>query len=72
MGKFTGASMIGLRDRETKEIIAVYPNKAEGTDEEIIKTVRDWYYQQSCAAEDRLLTLHVDALTDKEIEAQKK
>jgi hypothetical protein len=70
MGKFTGARMIGLRDRETKEIIAVYPDKAEGTDQEIIKIVRDWYYQQSCAAEDRLLTLYVDVLTDNEIKAQ--
>jgi hypothetical protein len=69
MGKFTGARMIGLRDRATKEIIAVYPDKVEGTDEEIIKIVRDWYYQQSCAAEDRLLTAYVDVLTDSEIKA---
>lgn len=70
MGKFTGTGMIGLRDKQTKEIIAVYPGKAEGTDEEIIKIVRDWYYQQSCAAEDRLLTAYVDVLTDSEIKAQ--
>jgi hypothetical protein len=70
MGKLTSAKMIGLRDRATKEIIAVYPEVAEGTDEEIIKIVRDRYYQQSCAAEDRLLTAYVDVLTDNEIKAQ--
>ena len=30
---------------------------------EIIKIVRDWYYQQSCAAEDQLLSAYVDVIT---------
>jgi len=72
MDKFSGAEMIGLRDNETKKIIAVYPFKAEGTDEEITKIVRDWYYNQSCGAEDRLLNTFVDVLTESEIQSRRK
>ena len=67
MGKLEKFEKIGLRDKTTKELVAVYPFKAEGTDEEIVKTVRDWYYQSGCYAEDQLLTLYVDALTEFEI-----
>lgn len=60
-----------LRDKETKKIIAVYPFKIEGADEEINTTVRDWYYKQSCAAENRLLTVDVDVLTEQELKTHK-
>ena len=63
MGKLESAEKIGLIDKATHKILAVYPLKAEGTDIEIIKIVRDWYYQQSCAAEDQLLSAYVDVLT---------
>ena len=72
MNKFAGAEMIGLRDNETKKIIAVYPHKVEGTDEEINKIVRDWYYNQNCAAEDRLLNIFVDVLTENEMQSRRK
>ena len=35
MNKFEYAEKIGLRDKTSKELIAVYPFKAEGTDAEI-------------------------------------
>ena len=35
MNKFEHAEKIGLRDKTSKELIAVYPFKAEGTDAEI-------------------------------------
>ena len=71
MSKFENAEKIGLREKETNKVLAVYPYKAEGTDAEINKIVRDWYYQQSCAAEDQLLTAYVDVLTDYEIQSRK-
>ncbi|MDF2675487.1 MAG: hypothetical protein K0R09_3759 [Clostridiales bacterium] len=67
MDKFKNAEKVGLRDKSTKKLFAVYPNKVEGTDEEVAKVVKDWYYQQSCGSEDRLLTSYVDVLTEKEI-----
>ena len=66
MGKFTGVKKIGLRDKVSKELIVVYPFKVEGSDAEIEKAVRDWYYKQSCKAEDQLLTAYVDVLTEQE------
>ena len=63
MGKFANAEKVGLRDKKTQKLIAVYPLKVTGTDEEISETVRDWFYKQSCAAEDRLLTAYVDVLS---------
>ena len=72
MGKFESAEKLGLRYKDTNKILAIYPYQAEGTDAEINKIVRDWYYQQSCAAEDQLLTAYVDILTEHEIKSRKK
>ena len=71
MGKLENAEMLGLRDKETRKLIAVYPFKAAGSDAEIYKAVRDWYYKQSCKAEDELLGLFVDVLTVQEIQSRR-
>lgn len=71
MGNFEQAVKIGLRDKTSKKLIAVYPFKAEGSDEEIENMVKDWYYKQSCQAEDQLLNSYVDSLTEKEIALKK-
>lgn len=71
MGNLESDEKIGLRNKETKKLIAVYPYKAEGNDAEIIKKVMDWYYMQSCSAEELLRTAYVDALTEAEIKANR-
>ncbi|MHB8130184.1 MAG: hypothetical protein ACYDEX_14420 [Mobilitalea sp.] len=71
MSKFEGVEKIGLRDKDTKKIIVVYPYKPEGTDAEIDKAVRDWYYSQHCAAEEKMRNAYVDLLTEDEIKAYK-
>ena len=70
MSKFENAKKIGLRNKTTKKLIAVYPYKAEGSDAETEKVVRDWYYEQSCEAEDQLLDAYVDILTENEIKSR--
>jgi hypothetical protein len=70
MGKLEKAEKIGLRDKVSNKLISVYPFKATGSDAEIEKVVRDWYYKQSCAAEDQLLTAFVDVLTEQEIKSR--
>lgn len=70
MSKFENAEKIGLRDKVSKQLIAVYPLAVTGTDAEIEKTVRDWYYKQSCQAEDQLLSAFVDVLTEHEIKSR--
>lgn len=70
MKRFKDAEKVGLRSRETGKLIAIYPYSIRPTDKETIKAVRDWYYQTSCAAEDRLLTSYVDVLTEEEIKSR--
>jgi hypothetical protein len=71
MKNFQNAEKVGLRDKTTKELIAVYPEKPVGTDEDIEKKVKDWYYQQSCEAEDQILNAYVDFLSEHEMELHK-
>lgn len=70
MGKLESAKFIGLRSEKTNKIIVIYPDKVQGSDKEIDKIVKDWYYQQSCSAEDELLSSYVDALTEDEIKSR--
>lgn len=67
MGKFEGVTHVGLRNKDTGKIVAVYPSKPEGDDNKVRKTVTDWYYRQNCMAEEELRNCYVDFLTDKEI-----
>lgn len=69
MDTLKDAMRVGLRNIETEELIAVYPQKPVGTDAEIEKAVRDWYYGESCAAEEKMREAVVEPLTDAELEA---
>jgi len=71
MEKFESAEKVGLKDKDTKKLIAVYPEKAEGTDVEIEKKVKDWYYTTSCEAEEILINAYVDLLTENELKSNK-
>jgi len=71
MGNLENAKKVGLRNKKTDKIIAVYPNEVSGTDEEISKIVKDWYYMQNCSAEEKLTLSYVDSLTDEEIKSHK-
>ena len=66
MGRFDG-QRIGLREKDTNKLITAYPYNVTGTDVEIIKRVKDWFYQTSCSAEDVLLRSYVDFLDDEEM-----
>ena len=70
MGRLENAVKVGLRDKKSKELIAVYPFPVTGGDTEIEKAVRDWYYQQSCEAEERLRGAYVDVLTELEMRSR--
>jgi len=62
LGKYDGKK-IGLREEGTHKLLATYPRITMGTDAEVTKEVKDWYYKQSCAAEDQLLTSYVDVIS---------
>ncbi len=67
MGRFESAERVGLRDKQTGKLIAVYPEKLSGTDEEIENKVKFWYYQQSCSAENELEGSRIDTLNETEL-----
>lgn len=69
MGKFEGKK-VGLRRKENNDLIALYPENVKGTDAEIDKTVRDWFYKQECANEDILLKAYVDVITEEEMRSR--
>lgn len=71
MVQLKDAEKVGIRNIETEELIAVYPYKPEGTDAEIEKAVRDWYYKQNCAAEEIMKDKVVEALTEAELKSLK-
>ena len=63
MGEFQGKK-VGLKEEGTHKLIAAYPETMNGTDHEIAKTVRDWFYKQACANEEILRTAYVDVIED--------
>lgn len=69
MDTLKNAKRVGLRNIETEELIAIYPFEPVGTDAEIEKAVRDWYYGKNCAAEEKMRYAVVEALTDAEVKA---
>lgn len=69
MDTLKDAKRIGIRNIVTEELIAVYPYEPVGTDAEIEKLVRDWYYGENCAAEEKMRDAVVEPLTDAELEA---
>lgn len=70
MGKFENAEKIGIRSKKTDELLAIYPDKAEGSDEEITKKVTDWYYMRNCSAEEELKNAYVDIVTPEELKSR--
>lgn len=69
MDTLKNAKRVGIRNIVTEELIAVYPEKPVGTDAEIEKAVRDWYYSEACAAEEKMRDAVVEPLTDAELAA---
>lgn len=68
MGKqWEGKIHVGLRDKETGDLIKAYPEAVEGSMQEIKDKVFFWYYQQSCEAETNMRNYIVDVLDEKEL-----
>jgi hypothetical protein len=68
MKKIIGKATVGLRDKRTHDIIAVYPEGVDELNDEIREKVKDWYYVQGCANEETLIHTYVDILRDDELD----
>ncbi len=62
---------VGLRNKETRELIAVFPGNVSGTLHDVQKEVFDWYYRTSCSAEEILRECIVDDLSENELKSLK-
>lgn len=60
---------VGLRNRDTGKLVAVYPEKVTGSMENVRKEVFDWFYSTSCSAEDEMRKCIVDDLDDHELKS---
>jgi hypothetical protein len=58
---------VGLRNKETGKLIAVYPDKVTGEMIDVQKEVFDWFYKTSCTAEDDMRKCIVDVLEEHEL-----
>lgn len=71
MKELKNFTYVGLRNRSTGKIDAVYPHPVIGNAKEVEDKVKYWYYQQSCSAESELDNLYVDVLYEHELEEYK-
>lgn len=46
-GKFEAAGRAGVRDKATNELVAVYPYKVNGPDQEVKIKVHQWFYERN-------------------------
>ncbi len=72
-GKFEAAGRAGIRDKETEELVAVYPYKVNGTDQEIERKVHNWFYERNNDKCIEVANYYVDTLNPIELKnAQEK
>ncbi|MCX7922305.1 MAG: hypothetical protein N3B21_09885 [Clostridia bacterium] len=68
MRKFEG-ERVGIREKGSDKLIAVYPHSIDGNAEEVADKVLFWYYQQDCSTGERLEKYYVDSLSETELKA---
>ena len=72
MGKFDGVQQLGIRDKETGKLVAVYAGELEGDDKAKARKALDWYYMKDCTTSEHIEEFYVDNLTDKELKSDNK
>ena len=65
-------AIVGLRNKETGHLIAVFPDKVSGSMDKVKKEVFDWYYKTSCSAEEIMKDCIVDDLSEDELKGMRK
>lgn len=67
MKSFSSQTTVGLREKETHKLVAVYPEPVTGNFNEIEDKVKFWYYQQGCEAGEKVRNYFVDILSENEL-----
>jgi len=71
MGKFDGAQQLGIREKETGKLVAVYTGEITGDDRTKAKKALDWYYMKDCSTSEHIEDYFVDNLTERELKSVK-
>ena len=69
MQKFTGNIRLGIKDKETDKLIAIYPQPVQNSNNDIKHKVLDWYYKQDCSTSENIENCYVDTITEKEFKS---
>lgn len=67
MTKFHGIVNLGIRDKDTEELLVVYPQKLDADKTDAEKVILDWYYKQDCGTSENIENVFVDLVTEKEL-----
>ena len=69
MNKFNGNIRLGIKDKETDKLIAIYPQPVENSSNDIKHKVLDWYYKQDCSTSENIENYYVDTITENEFKS---
>lgn len=72
MGKFDGVKQLGIRDKETGKLVAVYTGELGGDDNAKARKALDWYYMKDCSTSEHIEEFYADNLTDNELKSDKR
>lgn len=66
MTTFHGKVYLGIRDKETEKLVAIYPESIDADSVNAEKKVLDWYYKQDCHTSENIENVYVDYLSERE------
>lgn len=72
MNRFNNPVHVGLRDRMSRDLVAVYPHTVRGSNEEVYQEVESWFNQRGYSLHDEPRQYFVDTITEDEFKAMKK
>lgn len=67
LGKLESHGRVGIRNKKTNKIIAVYPYRVTGTDHEVEEKVKSWFFPNADETEKNFANSYVDLLSYKEL-----
>lgn len=69
MDKNNDMISVGIRDKVTDKLIAVYPEVVQDLSRDVKKKVLDWYYKQNCDTSESIDRYYVGTLTETEFKS---
>lgn len=67
--KYNANQHVGIKDKETGKIMAVYPHEVQENTKEFQNKVLDWYYKQGCSTSEYIENYYVDTVTEEQFKA---